>query len=151
MLHSVLLALHITAGLAGLVLGPVAVAAARHPGHHGLAGVAYQAAVVAVTLTALGLVALAPTRLWGLGVIAVATSAAALAGGEVRRRRRPGWLPVHIRLMGGSYLSLVTAALVVSWSSPLAWILPTMLGAPLIAAAVHRSAAPAGRTTGAAA
>lgn len=148
MLHSVLLVLHVTAGAAGLLLGPVAVASRKQSLRHVRIGVAYQVAVAVLAMSALGLVALAPARLWGLGVIAVATTVAALAGGEVRRRRARGWLPVHIRLMGGSYLSLVTAALVVSWSSPLAWILPTVVGAPLIATAVHRVTLPVGAGTG---
>jgi len=49
--------------------------------------------------------------------------------------------------MAGSYVSLVTALLVVNWSSPLAWILPTVIGTPLIA----RSAARADRHVRAAA
>jgi len=42
--------------------------------------------------------------------------------------------------MCGSYVSLVTALLVVSWDSPLAWILPTVIGSPLIARARARAA-----------
>jgi len=81
--HTILLGVHITAGTTGLLLGPLA----------------------------LGLVALSPGRLWWLGLVAVATEAAALAGWAVRRRHPSGWLGWHIRLMCGSYLSFVTAAL----------------------------------------
>ena len=45
----------------------------------------------------------------------------------------------HVGLMAGSYVSLVTALLVVNWSNPLAWILPTVIGTPLIARATARA------------
>ncbi len=44
--------------------------------------------------------------------------------------------------MCGSYLSFVTAALVVNWTSPLAWLLPTAVGTPLIIWAVQRATHP---------
>ena len=117
MSHTILLGVHITAGTTGLLLGPLA----------------------------LGLVALSPGRLWWLGLVAVATEAAALAGWAVRRRHPSGWLGWHIRLMCGSYLSFVTAALVVNWASPLAWVLPTAVGTPLIIRAVERATHPSTR------
>ncbi len=95
-----------------------------------------------MTTTALLLVAAAPARLWWLGLIAVATEAAAVGGWAMRRRHPPGWLAWHIRLMSASYVSFVTAALVVNWSSPLAWIVPTLVGTPLIARAAARAGAP---------
>lgn len=141
MLHTLLLTAHITAGTVGLALGPLVMAASKRAGWHIRLGLTYQVVVATMTLSALGLVALAPARLWGLGLIAAATEAAALAGWVVRRRRRPGWLPRHIRLMCGSYISFVTGALVVNWSNPLAWILPTMIGTPLIIVTVQRATA----------
>ncbi len=120
MLHTVLLGVHVSAGTIGLLLGPLALAAPRQTRWHPRLGGAYQGAVAVMTVSALGLVALAPGRLWGLGVIAGATQAGALAGWAVRRRNGLGWLGWHIRLMCGSYLSFVTAALVVNWASPLA-------------------------------
>ncbi len=139
MLHTVLLSVHVTAGAVGLMLGPLAMAVPKRAGWHPRLGVAYQGVVAVMTVSALGLVALAPGRLWGLGLIAGATEAAALAGWAVRRRRPSGWLGWHIRLMCGSYLSFVTAALVVNWASPLAWALPAVIGAPLIPRAVKRA------------
>ena len=143
MLHTVLLGAHVAAGTVGLLLGPLALAAAKRPGWHPRLGVAYQGAVGVLTLSALGLAALAPARLWGLGVVATATEIAALAGWAVQRRHAPGWLAAHVRLMCGSYVSFVTAALVVNWASPLAWVLPTAIGTPLIALAVRRATHPA--------
>ena len=139
MLHSSLLVVHVAAGVAGLVLGPVAMAAAKRRGRHTRAGLAYQAAVAVVTLTAVGLAVLAWARLWPFVVIAAGTEAAALGGWWAGRRRFAGWLPWHVRLMCGSYVSLVTALLVVNWSSALAWVLPTVIGSPLIARAAGRA------------
>jgi hypothetical protein len=147
MVHTVLLGVHITAGTIGLLLGPLALAVPKRVGWHPRLGVAYQCAVAVMTATALGLVALAPGRLWWLGLIAVATEAAALAGWAVRRRHPAGWLGWHIRLMCGSYLSFVTAALVVNWASPLAWVLPTTVGTPLIIRTVQRVAHPSIRSS----
>jgi len=140
MFHSSLSAIHITAGAAGLILGPLTMAARKRPGWYTHLGVGYQAAVATTTTSALGLVALAPARLWWLGLIAAATEAAALGGWWVRRGRRPGWLPRHIRLMCGSYVSFVTAALVVSWGGPVSWLLPAVVATPLIEVTAHRAA-----------
>lgn len=151
MLHTVLLSAHITAGSLGLIIGPLAMIAKKTPGPHTRLGLIYQAVVAVLAVSAVGLVVLSPARLWPFGVIAVATETAALAGWAAKRRRRPGWLVWHVSLMCGSYVSFVTAFLVVNWESPLAWILPTVIGSPLIARAAGRAGAPApsGRTMGA--
>lgn len=140
MLHSALLVVHVAAGTVGLLLGPVVMAVPKRH-RHALLGRGYQVVIAVLTISALGLTALDPGALWGLGVIAVATQAAALAGWFVRLRARPGWLAPHIRLMCGSYLSFVTAFLVLTWGHPLAWILPTAIGSPLIARTTARAVA----------
>ena len=137
-----LLAVHITAGVTGLALGPVAMATPKRRGRHTRVGVAYQYATAALCASAVGLAVLKPA-LWWLGLIGVATEAAALAGWRVQRRRRPGWLPTHVSLMCGSYVSFVTAFLVVNtglayWP---AWVLPTVVATPLIGRAARRQAA----------
>ena len=143
MLHAAALTMHIVAGASGLVIGPIAMTAPKKRGRHTRAGLWYQIAVAAMTATACALTAFAPARLWGLAVIAVVTEGAALAGWALARRRPPNWLPVHVSLMGGSYVSFVTAALVVNWTSVFAWIVPTIIGTPLIARAAARAAQPA--------
>lgn len=143
-MHSFFLVPHIIAGSVGLLLGPLAMLMPKTSRWHPRLGTAYQITVAVLALSAVGLVVLAPARLWVLGLIAVATEAAAVAGLLLRRRGAPGWLPAHVRLMCGSYLSFLTAFLVVNWSSPLAWVLPTLIGTPLIAQAAGRAA---GRTT----
>ena len=139
-MRTALLALHITGGGAGLVLGPVAMALPKRPGGHPRVGVAYQAVIAVVCVTAVGLAVLSP-EVWWLGLIALGTEAAALGGWAVRRRRPPGWLSLHVSLMCGSYVSLVTALLVVNSESPLAWVLPTVVATPLIARTARRAGA----------
>lgn len=137
-MHAVVLAVHVVAGTAGLLLGPFTLLVHRR---HGLAvgGGAYQAALAVVVVSALGLVALSPERFWWLAPIALAVQAAALTGVWLRRRRRRGWAGWYVRLVAGSYVGLLTALLVVSWSSPLAWVLPTLLGVGLVEHAAARA------------
>lgn len=151
-MHAALLLVHVAAGSAGLVLGPFAFrAAAAGAGRPRRSAAAYQVAVAALCASALGLVALRPA-LWFLGPVALGTQAAALAGWAVSRGRLAGGAPRQVRLVGGSYVSLVTALLVVSWAGfPLAWVLPTAIGHPLIERAARRAgaAAAAGALAGA--
>lgn len=137
MVHTVLVVLHVAAGVTGLVMAPVAMLVAKNR-LHAQVGIAYQGCVAVLTLTALGLVAFDPARLAGLGVIAVLTQAAAAGGWLLARRRPRGWEPWHVRLMAGSYVSFVTAFLVVQWPHPISWVLPTLIGSPLIARASAR-------------
>jgi hypothetical protein len=136
-----LLIVHISSGSLALLAGPVAMLLPKRPGWHPRLGRAYQVLVAVLCASAIGLAVLQPA-LWWLGIIAGITWAAALAGWQVRRLRRPGWLPWHISLMCGSYISLVTALLVVNLglADPFAWVLPSIAGTPLIARAAYRAA-----------
>jgi uncharacterized membrane protein len=139
MIHAVVLTIHIASGATGLLIGPLTMRAPKRRGLHTRLGTAYQVASAGLCTTAVGLVLLHPVA-WPLAPIAVATEAAALGGLLVRRAARPGWLPVHISLMCGSYVSFVTAFLVVNFpGSAIPWIVPTIVGTPLIAwsAATH--------------
>jgi len=129
-----LLTVHISAGSLALLTGPLAMLAPKRPGWHPRLGLAYQVLICLLCLSAGGLVILKPS-LWGFGIIATLTWAAALGGWWMRRHQPRGWLQWHVSLMCGSYISLVTALLVVNLSgrSPIAWILPTAVGTPLIA------------------
>jgi uncharacterized membrane protein len=140
MVHSVLVFLHVAAGVTGLAVGPAAMLVPKGRLHARL-GIAYQVAVLVLTTTAVGLVLSDPGRLAALGVIAALTEAAALGGWVLARRRPQGWRPWHIRLLAGSYVSVVTAFLVVQWPHPVAWVLPTLVGSPLIAWASARAKA----------
>jgi hypothetical protein len=140
--HDLILIAHVAAGSAGLVLGPVAMLAAKRPGTHTRAGELYHWAVLAVFATAVGLAALNWDEVWWLSLVGAGSYAFALVGYLAAKRRRPGWLGPHIAGQGGSYIAIVTATLIVNWqnltgsegiASPIAWILPTAIGSPLIA------------------
>ena len=143
MLRTVLLTVHVGAGVAGLLAGPPAMRAALRDRRHSPAGRAYLVAVTVLTVTAAALVVLRPAALWPFLLLAAGTEAAVVGS----RHARP--LASHVRLVCGSYVSLVTALLVVSWGSLLAWILPTVVGTVLVerAAASTRRPRPARRSS----
>src|SRR3954468_13500973 len=91
--------------------------------------------MLAVAVTAALLAILDWQRIWWFLPIAVFSYANALVGYVAVKRRPRGWLRWHIRGMGGSYIALVTALLVVNVGAGLtiAWFLPTIVGAPIIA------------------
>ncbi len=136
-LHATFLALHVGSGSLGLVLAPFGLAARKARGRHTRIGWAYVGLVSVLTASAVGLAALHWSRLWWLAAIAVATELAAIGGLLARRRGSDVW---HVSLMCGSYVSLVTALLVVNFAGPAAWIVPTVVGSPAIAWAARRAA-----------
>jgi tellurite resistance protein TehA-like permease len=137
-----LLIIHIMSGSLALLTGPAAMAFPKRHGWHTRLGTCYVALVGLLSGSAIGLTVMKPA-LWWLAVIAGFTLAAVLAGRELRRRHPPGWLPLHISLMCGSYVSLATALLVVNLglNSVYAWALPTVAGTPLIARRAYLAAA----------
>ncbi len=137
----VVLALHVAAGTLALVLGPIAMWAAKRPGTHTRTGEAYHWVILAVCLTAGVLALLDWARIWWFLPIAAGSYAFALVGYVAAKRRWPGWIHAHVSGQGGSYIAMVTALLVVNWGtftgtsgmqSPWAWILPTLIGSPII-------------------
>lgn len=138
MAHTAFLAIHIAAGSLGLILGPVAMFAPKRRGRHTRVGGVYHWTMLTVCLSAVALAIVDWSRAWWFVPIAAFSYANALRGYVAVRRRRPGWLPRHIGGMGGSYIALVTALLVVNagvaawW----AWSLPTIVGTVLIRRAI---------------
>lgn len=132
--HGAVLAVHIAAGSAGLVLGPVAMSAGKRRGAHTRAGEAYHWVFVALFISAVGLAVMSWDRLWWLALIGASSYAFALLGYLAAKRRWDGWLQAHVSGQGGSYIAMVTALLVVNLgtASPLAWIAPTVVGSPII-------------------
>ena len=139
MLRSILLATHIAAGAAGLLIGPAAMAAALQDRRDTPPVRAYRATVTALSATAAALVALNP-ELWPFLLLALGTEAAVL------KARTVGRVDHHVRLVCGSYVSLVTALLVVSWGSVVAWVLPTVVGTVLVERAASSRRRPRART-----
>jgi len=133
---------HITAGVAGLVLGPLAMFAPKRQGTHTRIGEAYHWVMLTVCASAGVLAVLDWPRLWWFLLIAAGSYAFALRGYLAAKRRWPGWLLAHVGGQGGSYIAMMTALLVVNWrsltgvsgiSSPLPWVLPTVVGSLILA------------------
>jgi hypothetical protein len=141
MVAEITLAGHIAAGAIAIALGPLAVRAARR-GDHGIRlAKRYHWAVLAVSVSAGLLAALDWSRLWWFVPIAAGSYALALLGYVASGRRGPRWVSLHVHGQGGSYIALMTALVVVSVGSPLAWVAPTLVGSPLVAQAARRARA----------
>jgi uncharacterized membrane protein len=136
-----ILALHITAGTTGLILGPLAMRAVKRRGPHTKLGEAYHWVMLTVCLSAAALAILAWHRIWWFLPIAGFSYANAFIGYVAVKRRRRGWLRAHIGGMGGSYIALITALLVVNVGDelPLVWFLPTIVGSPIIAWVINEA------------
>ena len=153
-------ALHVAAGLTCVLAGVLAMLSRKQPGRHPLAGSVYYwgLACVFVTMTLLSISRWAEDyHLFALGALSFV---AATIGRMARRRRWPSWARVHLTGMGASYILLITAFYVDNGPNlPLwrelpeiaFWILPGLMGAPIVLNAffrhplVRQSALPAGR------
>jgi uncharacterized membrane protein len=135
-----LLALHVATGSFGLALGPVAMLAPKRRGRHTRIGTIYHWNMLAVCLSAAGLALLDFAEIWWFLPIAAFSYANAFVGWRAARQRKTGWVATHIAGMGGSYIALTTAVLVVNLGvgAWYAWMLPTLVGTPLIRFAVAR-------------
>jgi hypothetical protein len=140
--HAILLNLHIAAGTLGLLLGPLAMwqdarALRTRGGPAGGASAAYPWTVLVVSLSAIVLVVGYRDDLWWLVPVAVASYGLAVLGRYAAARRVRGWSHGYVHGLGGSYIALVSALLVVSLTvnGPLGgaaalipWLLPTAVG-----------------------
>jgi uncharacterized membrane protein len=137
-----LLVVHIAAGTLALLLGPIAMLAPKRRGRHTRVGSIYHWTMLAVCVSAAGLALIDFSRIGWFLPIAVFSYANAFVGYNAARRRYHGWLAHHIAGMGGSYIALTTALLVVNFGSAglVVWFAPTIVGSPLIAWATARVA-----------
>ncbi|MVU76558.1 hypothetical protein GPX89_04785 [Nocardia sp. ET3-3] len=145
--YTVLLALHITAGALGLLLGPVVgwadarsrpdAARSRHSADW---WPWYLRALAAIGITATIMVLWHRTDLWWLIPLSALTYALALLGRRAAGRPE-AWTHAYVHGLGGSYIALWTATLVVAFAlhGPLrgpfelvAWLGPTLLALPLL-------------------
>ena len=148
------LVLHAACGGLALLAGPVAMFSRKRRGVHTRSGWLYTMLALATCLSALALVSLEGwTRYWILGAISIATLASVMIGFLAARRKWRNWITAHIVGQLSSYISMVTAFVVVNRSmvreitglpSLWCWILPTLIGTPLIMLAVSRASRPAG-------
>jgi hypothetical protein len=134
-MRETLLAIHIAAGTAGLILGPIAMFAAKRRGRHTRTGDLYFWVYVALVLAAFGLAATNWDDDWFLVPIGAFSFAFALLGYLTAKRRPRGWLQLHVTGQGGSYIAMTTALLVVNLGGGtlFLWFVPTFVGSPLIA------------------
>ncbi|MCW3842596.1 hypothetical protein ONA70_21075 [Micromonospora yasonensis] len=150
-MHTVLVVIHAVSGITGLLLALPVLLAPKRRGRHTLLGRVYVGAAVGLSLSAVGLFAYDPARLWGLAVLGALTLGWVL-GGFWFARRRPhvpggrGWRIWHLNLMGSTVIAFVTGfAVQMSDGHLAAWLAPTVLGSLLIARATAREVARAPR------
>ena len=145
--HVVLLVLHAVAGSVALLLGPVAIVretrrlagGSAHPTDR--VSDAYDAAVLTVCVSAVVLVVLFRGDLaWLVALSAFSFGLVVLARRALARRHR-GWTHAYVHGRGGSYISQVTAFVVVAltvdgpvtgWAELVPWLLPTVVGTVLV-------------------
>jgi hypothetical protein len=152
-LFLVFLAVHVLAGLTAVICGAVAALARKGSPRHIRAGRWYYNAITTVFLTATALAAMRWRQDYYLFIIGAIAFTAATLGYLHHHRHRPG-ATGHIVGMGVSYIAMLTAFYVDNgphlplWDRlpDLAlWLLPSAIGAPIIARAVMdaRRATPA--------
>lgn len=146
MLYIALLVVHVVTGTAGLVLGLLAM---RQDSHRFAAGewttgpfnTWYRWTVLAVCLSAVGLVLVRRTDLWWLVPLSVLTYGLAVLASASALRRFRGWTHGYVHGIGGSYIALVTALVVVALvvdgsvrgaAELIPWLAPTAIGTVLI-------------------
>ncbi|MEO7208037.1 MAG: DUF2306 domain-containing protein [Steroidobacteraceae bacterium] len=138
---------HVLMGLLCVVAGAIAMLSVKRSGRHPAFGTIYFWCLSALFASAAGLAAVRWVQDYHLFILGTLSFAAALIGRTARRRRRPGWLTVHITGMGMSYILLLTAFYVDNGKSlplwkelpPIAfWLIPGAMGIPIILLALLR-------------
>ena len=141
------LAVHVSAGLTAVVAGAIAALARKGSRRHIRAGRCYYSAISVVFATATALAVMRWRQDYYLFIIGSVAFTAATIGYLHRRRHRPGDTG-HIAGMGTAYVAMLTAFYVDNGPHlPLwdhlptfaFWLLPSVIGAPIIARAVSRA------------
>ena len=144
---AIALAVHIACGLTAVIAGALAATAKKRRGRHPRAGHVYLWALGGIFTTATIMAAIRWREDAHLFAIAVIAFSLGLYGYQARRRHRAGWPPHHAIGMGGSYIALLTGFYVDNgpflplwnqlphWTY---WLLPSLIGIPLIRRALHR-------------
>lgn len=146
-LFSLLLLVHVPAGVTCVVTGAVALLSRKRPGRHPRFGEIYVWALAVVFATATGMAVLRwqeDAYLFYLGVLSFGAGA---LGYAARKARWPGWMTFHIAGLSLSYIALLTAFYVDNgprlplWNrlpTIAFWVGPSALGLPLLARALPR-------------
>lgn len=135
MFQEMVLVLHIGLGAGALLIAVLAVQAKKRRGFHTILGNAYHWVFLAMTLAACALVAMDFQRLWWFAPIALVSYSFALMGFLVAKWKPRNWLRLHVVGQGGSFIAMCTAVAVVNIGADiwLAWVVPTAVGAPMLA------------------
>jgi hypothetical protein len=137
--------IHILLGLACVVTGAIAMLSQKRAGRHPRNGTIYFWCLAGVFLTMAGLAAVRWAQDYHLFILGALSFAAAYFGREARRHRWRHWIRLHITGMGSSYVLLLIAFYVDNGKTlPLwrelpsfaYWLLPAVIGIPLIARAL---------------
>lgn len=140
-MFSIILWTHIAAGTIGLVLGPIAMYSKKRKGLHTQIGTVYFYCMTIVCAAALVLSVMHWQQSWWLSIVGVFSFSLAARGYFAAKKRGRDWLQSHIAGMLGSYIAMTTALLVVNAGhipghekipAIAFWILPTIIGSPLI-------------------
>lgn len=146
MVHTALLVVHIVAGTAGLLLGPFVMRQdtqrfAAGERATGRLNAWYSWIVLAVCLSATGLVFDRRPDLWWLIPLSALTIGLTVLARESAARRFRGWTHGYVHGIGGSYIAQFTALIVVALvvdgpvrgpAELIVWLAPTAIGTVLI-------------------
>ncbi|MCD7035024.1 DUF2306 domain-containing protein [Metabacillus sp. GX 13764] len=136
-----MLLVHIAAGCICLLFGPLAMGAAKKNKYHRIFGEIYHASFAVILLSSVTLAVMHWETSAYLMYVGIFSYSFAITGYLAVKLKRKNWLSMHISGMLGSYIAVVTAVLVVNgqripglnllpvWAL---WILPTLIGSPLI-------------------
>lgn len=144
-------AVHIAAGLTCVISGAVAALSPKKRGRHSTFGSIYFGGTGVLVATAVGMATMRWQEDYGLVLIGVVAYSLAAIGVWARARHWPG-NSAHILGMGGSYVAILTAFYVDNgkhlpiWDrlpTFAFWLLPSLIGVPLIWRALRKYGAAA--------
>lgn len=144
----VVLGFHVIGGLTAVGAGIVASFSRKRHGRHPAAGRVFLVGVAVVAASAVTMALIRGREDLHLLLIALVAAGFAWLGWRSRRRRRPGWRKWHGIGMGGAFIALLTGLYVDNgarlplWNllpSWMYWVIPSLVGVPLIWWAVRRN------------
>jgi len=148
------LAVHVTAGTVSAFSGALAAFSRKQVGRHPRAGKVYLVGLATIFVTATIMAAMRWRYSWHLFVIACVAFGLGLLGLFARERQWHRWMTWHGSAMGMSYVTLLTGFYVDNghqlplWNrlpTIAFWLLPSVIGVPLIVWALARNHALPGR------
>jgi uncharacterized membrane protein len=140
-------AVHVICGVVAVLCGAGAMVTRKGCRRHRGLGRLHLVALVGLGATAPVLAAVDWAHRWYLVVLGCVALGSAVAGWVAVRLRRPARIPVHIVGMGVGYIAVLTAFYVDNgprlplWDQlpvVVLWLLPGLVGGPLIVRAVRR-------------